>query len=93
MMLLSANEKDELKADAQLAGITAIENDAMYLVPTVAHVWGNRTVEQPLTILWTINKCYPELLPAEQLAEGIHYFYEHFFLYDMSDEQIAEIIG
>ena len=65
----------------------------MYLVPTVAHVWGNRTGEQPLTILWTINKCYPELLPAEQLAEDIHYFYEHFFLYDMSDEQIAEIIG
>ena len=93
VMLLSANEKDELKVDAQLAGITAIENDAMYLVPTVAHVWGNRTVEQPLTILWTINKCYPELLPAEQLAEDIHYFYEHFFLYDMSDEQIAEIIG
>ena len=93
VMLLSANEKDELKADAQLAGITAIENDAMYLVPTVAHVWGNRTVEQPLTILWTINKCYPELLPTEQLAEDIHYFYEHFFLYDMSDEQIAEIIG
>ena len=93
VMLLSANEKDELKANAQLAGITAIENDAMYLVPTVAHVWGNRTVEQPLTILWTINKCYPELLPAEQLAEDIHYFYEHFFLYDMSGEQIAEIIG
>lgn len=92
VMLLTAKEKDELKADAQLSGITAIANDAMYMIPTVAHVWGNRTVEQPLTILWTINKCYPELLSKEQLAEDIHYFYEHFFLYDMSDEQIAAII-
>ena len=40
-----------------------------------------------------MNKCYPDLYSEEELAEDIHYFYEHFFLYDMSDEQIAEIIG
>ncbi len=48
---------------------------------------------QPLTIFWTIHKCYPELLTYGELAQEIHCFYEHFFLYDMSDQQIAEIIG
>ena len=93
VILLTSDEREELKADSQINGVAAIQNDAMYLVPTVAHVWGNRTVEQPLTILWTVNKCYPDLYSEEELAEDIHYFYEHFFLYDMSDEQIAEIIG
>ena len=93
IMLLTADEKEELKANNQISNVTAIQNDAMYMIPTVAHVWGNRTVEQPLTIMWAMNKFYPELMSDEDLAKEIHYFYEHFFLYDMSDEQIAEIIG
>lgn len=93
VLLLTADSREELKADAQINGISAIQNDAMYLVPTVAHTWGNRTVEQPLTILWAVHKCYPELYSYEELAQDIHGFYDHFFLYDMTDEQIAEIIG
>jgi iron complex transport system substrate-binding protein len=84
---------EEIKADSRFADITAVKNDAIYTIPTVAHVWGNRTVEQPLTIFWMMNKLYPELLPAEDLADEIRYFYSHFFLYEMSDEQIAEIIN
>ena len=93
VMLVTSQQADELKANSQLSGITAIQNDAIYYVPTVAHVWGNRTVEQPLTILWTVNKLYPELYSEQELAEDIHYFYEHYFLYDMTDEEIAAIIG
>lgn len=93
VMLVTSRQADELKADSQLAGITAIQNDAIYYVPTVAHVWGNRTVEQPLTILWTVNKLYPERYSAEELAQDIHYFYAHYFLYDMTEEEIAAIIG
>lgn len=100
---LAWSEVDDIKAAVELmgeilgkediAGVTAIRNDAIYYVPTVAHVWGNRTVEQPLTILWTLNKLYPELYSTEELSQDIHDFYEHYFLYDMSDEEIAGIIG
>lgn len=93
VMLVTSRQADDLKADSQLSGVTAIRNDAIYYVPTVAHVWGNRTVEQPLTILWTLNKLYPELYSTEELSQDIHGFYEHYFLYDMSDEEIAGIIG
>ncbi len=93
VMFVTSKQAEDLKADTQLAGITAIQNDAIYYVPTVAHVWGNRTVEQPLTILWAVNKLYPQLLSTEELSDEISYFYSHFFLYDMSDEQIAAIIG
>ena len=65
----------------------------MYVVPTVAHVWGNRTVEQPLTVLWAMNKMYSELYAEDELAEDITYFYEHFFNYKMSDAEVDAIIN
>lgn len=83
---------DEIKADPVLAQINAVKNDEFFVMPTVAHVWGNRTVEIPLTILLTTHKLYPELYSREELAEEIKYFYSHFFKYEMTGQQIDAII-
>lgn len=93
MIVTSAKMVEEIKADARLADITAVKDNAIYVIPTVAHVWGNRTPEQPLTVLWTMNKLYPDILPTGTLAEEISYFYSHFFQTELTDDQIAEIIG
>lgn len=93
MLTTDEGMKDTLKADSLYSDITAIKDDAIYTVPTVAHVWGNRTVEQPLTVFWTMHKLYPELETKEELAEKISYFYDHFFKTQLSDEQINTIIG
>jgi iron complex transport system substrate-binding protein len=86
-------EKDAVLADAQLSEITAVKNGEIHVVPRIAHVWGNRTTEQPLTIMWAINKLYPELVTDEMLAEDVSYFYSHFLKYDFTDAEIQEIIG
>lgn len=83
---------DELKADKLLSDVAAVKSSSIYYIPTVAHVWGNRTVEQPLTIFWTMNKLYPQLVSDDMLAEKISYFYSHFFKYDLSADQLAEIM-
>lgn len=83
----------EIKADSRLSGVKAVANNALCSIPTVAHVWGNRTTEQPLTILWMMNKLYPEVMTNEMLAGEIGNFYGHFFKTDLTQEQIAEIIG
>ncbi|SKC53639.1 iron complex transport system substrate-binding protein [[Eubacterium] yurii] len=83
---------DVIASDARLSTIPAIKNKAIYNVPTVAHVWGNRTVEQPLTIMWAMNKMYPEIMKKEELEKEIYYFYEHFYNYKLSKDEIAEII-
>jgi iron complex transport system substrate-binding protein len=93
MVISTASMKDDILADKRMAGITAIKNEAIYTVPTVAHTWGNRTPEQPLTFMWMMHKLYPEIKSEESLGEDIRYFYSHFFNYEMSDEEIAEIIG
>lgn len=80
-------------ADANIASLPAIQDQRVYVVPTVAHVWGNRTVEQPLTVLWAMNKMYPELYTESELAEDIKYFYSHFFEYEMTDAEIDSIIN
>ncbi len=87
-----AIQKDVV-ADTRLAGLPAVKNQQIYPVPAVAHIWGNRTPEQPLTILWTINKLYPQLETTEALKQDISYFYSHFFKVDLTDQQLQEIIG
>lgn len=80
-------------ADANIASLPAITSERVYAVPTVAHLWGNRTVEQPLMVLWSMNKAYPELYPEDELAKDIKYFYSHFFEYEMTDAEIDSIIN
>ncbi|MFZ3132805.1 MAG: ABC transporter substrate-binding protein [Desulfosporosinus sp.] len=85
--------KKDVLADSRLSNIPAVKNKQIFVVPCVAHVWGNRTTEQPLTILWTMNKLYPNIMTTEALAKEISYFYSHFFKTNLSDAQIKEIIG
>lgn len=92
LILTRAQLRDEIAANSNYDNITAVREDAMHVIPTVAHVWGNRTVEQPLTVLWTTHQLYPELLPREDLAEEIRGFYSTFFGYEMSDDDIDAII-
>lgn len=89
----SNTDTEAIYGDANLTSLPAIQDERVYVVPTVAHVWGNRTVEQPLTVLWAMNKMYPELYSVDELAEDISYFYSHFFEYDMSDAEIDSIIN
>ncbi|MEG1246858.1 ABC transporter substrate-binding protein, partial [Gordonibacter sp.] len=84
---------DALYANANIASLPAVADKRIYAVPTVAHVWGNRTVEQPLTVLWAMNKLYPELYSETELSGDIKYFYSHFFNYQMSDAEIKDIIN
>ncbi|MGA4669578.1 ABC transporter substrate-binding protein [Propionibacteriaceae bacterium Y1923] len=92
MILTNAKLIDEIKANSSYANITAVKDDNIHVIPTVAHVWGNRTVEQPLTVLWTLHQLYPDRLSAEDLGAEIKTFYKDFFGYEMSDEQVAKII-
>lgn len=89
----TSSDTDAIYDDANIAEVAAVKNGNVYVVPTVAHVWGNRTVEQPLTVMWAMNRMYPELYSDEELAEDIKYFYSEFFKYDMTDEEVDGIIN
>jgi len=92
IMVSSKAEKKAALEDARFANITAVKDKNIYIVPRIAHVWGNRTTEQPLTIMWAMNKIYPEIMTDKDLAEEVSYFYSHFFKCNFTDAQIKEII-
>ncbi|WP_206214720.1 MULTISPECIES: ABC transporter substrate-binding protein [unclassified Adlercreutzia] len=93
-VIFSSNVKvGDILADANLQNIPAIQSGRVYAVPTVAHVWGNRTVEQPLTVMWAMSKLYPDLYSEAELAEDITYFYEHFFECPMTEDEVSGIIN
>ena len=82
----------ELTTNPIYADLKAVKSGKIYCVPTVGHSWGNRTVEQPLSVFWAMNKLYPELVSDQQLSDEIYYFYDHFFNYQLSAEQLATFV-
>ena len=92
-VIFSSNAKvADIYADSTLANIPAVQDKKIYVVPTVAHVWGNRTVEQPLAVMWAMNKMYPDVYSEADLSKDIKNFYKTFFEYDMTDDEVKSII-
>lgn len=91
IMMITDNSAD-LKADEQINSVNAIANDQMFVFPTVGHFLTGSS-EAPLGILWLTYHLYPELYTYDELAADISYFYNTFFGYDMSDDEIDAIIN
>ena len=80
-------------ADSRLANVSAIKNRRVYAVPMGAHVWGNRTVEQPLTILWAAKLFHPELFKDIVIEDEVRSFYSAFFKTSLRDDDIKTILA
>lgn len=93
-IIIVSNQKDiiELKSDKRLKTLKAVKNNKLFTTPTAAHIWANRTIEQPLTVLWALNKFYPKLYTESELKKDVHFFYKKFFKTNLSEAQVNEII-
>ncbi|HEX2841353.1 ABC transporter substrate-binding protein [Hyphomicrobium sp.] len=92
IVVSAAHEIADAYADARIAGVSAIKNRRVYAVPMGAHVWGNRTAEQPLTILWAAKAFHPELFKDVAISEEVRAFYANFFKSKLSDNDIDVIL-
>ena len=86
-ILLVSGPEDlkEVYEDRRFLAIKAVKSRRVYVAPCAAHLWANRTVEQPLTVLWAAKIFYPELFKNLDLVKEMEYFYGRFFHYRMSD--------
>lgn len=94
-VVIVADPKDvaALKDDPNLSQLRAVKEGRILVTPVGAHIWGNRTSEQPLSVLWVATKLYPDLFSEDDLHATVHGFYRDFFGADLTDEQIATILG
>lgn len=93
IILSTADEVPQAYADARLANVSAIKNRRVYAAPMGAHTWGNRTVEQPLTVLWAAQIFHPDLFRDLSLTDDVRSFYGTFFKTQLSDADIATILA
>lgn len=82
-----------LTSDPTLSQLRAVREGAILVTPMGAHIWGNRTVEQPLTVLWMATNLHPDRFPEAELVETVRGFYATFFRIDLTDAQIAAILS
>jgi len=92
LIVASAAQKENVMQDEKFAQISAVANKRIIVAPTGAHTWANRTVEQPLTVLWAHNHFYPELLGEAELLKEVQEFYIQFFGTTLEDDQVKEIL-
>ena len=94
VIIVSTEEDKELAySDERFKGMKAVKNKRIYPTPVFGHVWANRTMEQPLTVLWAAKLFYPEQLKDIDMNEELKLFSEKFFSYKLSDEECKEILG
>ncbi|OPY00172.1 MAG: corrinoid ABC transporter substrate-binding protein [Syntrophorhabdus sp. PtaU1.Bin002] len=94
IMIVSTPERiAKVYQDKRLSMVNAVRNKKVYTVPMGVHPWGQRTVEQPLTVLWAAKLFYPEQFSHIDLVAETKDFYRKFFDYSLTNKQAFEIIN
>lgn len=92
LFVWNSDEIAALYQDPRFAQINAVKNKRVYAVPMGAHVWTHYTPEQPLALLWAAEIFYPERFKEYPIRKRIYDFYEHFYHYKLSEEEISQIL-
>ena len=84
---------DYIEKNEQLHNLSAYRNDKIYLLPLGVSRWGHpNSVESPLALFFVAKTLYPEHFEDMDLEEEIRTFYKTMFRYDLTDEQVQNII-
>ncbi len=93
MIVADQGEAKMAYDDPRFQNISAVRNRRVHAAPAGAHLWANRTIEQPLTLLWAVSMIHPELVSQERLKADMTAFYNRFFHKPLSRDQINEILA
>lgn len=93
LLVSSPAEMAEAYADPRLAGLTAIKSRRVHPLPMGLHLWGNRTAEQPLTVLWAASVIRPDLFADLDLPAEVAAFYRAVFGFPLTPDMVTEILA
>ncbi len=95
--LIICNEpgvRDYIMKDAKWSGLQAVKDHAVIQMPIAISRWGHPgSMETPLAIYWLGKQVYPELYADVDLVGKTRDFYQIFFDYKLSDEEISLIFS
>lgn len=85
---------DYIESSPQLHNLRAYREGHIYLLPLGVSRWGHpNSIETPLGVLWIAKTVYPELFSDVDIEKETKEFYSRFFDYELSDTQLANILG
>jgi len=93
LIVSSPAEAASVRSDPRFAALRAVRDGRVLVTPCGAHIWGNRTAEQPLTVLWAATHFHPEAFAHINLGEHVQAFYRDVFATPLSPEQVADILA
>ena len=88
-----ADVYDYIEQNEQFHSLQAYQNKKIFLLPLGVSRWGHpNSIETPLAVLFVAKAMYPELFEDVVLEEEIREFYTQMFRYELSDEQVENIL-
>lgn len=72
--------------------VKAVQDKKVYKMPLGIYRWYPPSGDAPLMLKWMAQKNYPELFTYD-MNEEIKDYYNRFYSYDLSDEQVEEIFN
>lgn len=93
LIVSNPDEAASVLADPRFAPLKAVRARRVLVTPCGAHLWGNRTAEQPLTVLWAAKQFHPQVFAGIDLVERTRSFYRDLFGARLSRAQVAEILA
>ncbi|MFT3817265.1 MAG: ABC transporter substrate-binding protein [Rubrivivax sp.] len=93
LVLNAPSDLNVIGKDSRFGALKAVKAGRVVLTPMGAHTWANRTVENPLTVLWAAKTFHPAVFAALDLETEVRNFYEQFFGTRLSVEQVREILS
>ena len=79
---------DDIRTDAALTDLTAVQNDALYTVPSQIEAWDYPQPSSILGLYWMTHVLHPELITEDQYLEKAQEFYKTYFDLDITADQL-----
>ena len=81
-----------MMADPRLKGVKAVINHQVLTNPAGTIIWMYYGTEEALNIQWAAKELHPDLFPDLDLPAVTKAFYQQFFGYQLSGDQVSSIL-
>ena len=82
--------KEDLLADSQLAGLTAVQNGAVYALPSSFEAWDSPVPSGVLGIRWMASALHGDLYSLDQFRQDAADFYKEFYGVEIDTQLITQ---
>jgi iron complex transport system substrate-binding protein len=83
----------QILQDPRYQAITAVRENHVLVNPQGVFVWSVRSAEEAMQPLWAATLLHPNLFPNTDMRQVVRNFYQRFYHYTPTDQQIDSILN